>query len=137
MNTKGKLASKGHVKNARCLGFLISVGSFKLYTAGDLPDSVENKLCDAFEAHNVKATVMKLSHHGSNTSTPQRLLSLLQPQAIVSSHGTYHTNTFGHPNLDVVDRAFEACARNNLTYIVFTNPLNAGCIKGRLTNCPV
>ena len=122
-------------RNARSLGFFFKIGSFTLYTAGDLTSHVESKISEAFSALGVKAKLVKLSHHGSNTSNPQSLLDALEPQAIVSSHGTWNTNHYGHPHIEVVDRAFSSAVRRQLTYLVFTNPLHTGCIQGQLQNC--
>jgi beta-lactamase superfamily II metal-dependent hydrolase len=46
--------------------------------------------------------VLKLSHHGSRTSTTPAFLAAVRPQVAVVSVG--RRNLFGHPSPDVVTR---------------------------------
>jgi competence protein ComEC len=47
-------------------------------------------------------TLLKVGHHGSNTSSSEALITLLQPQAAVISCGL--NNRFGHPREEILDR---------------------------------
>jgi competence protein ComEC len=54
-------------------------------------------------------TLLKVSHHGSRTSTTPDFLALVAPQDAVISVGL--RNTFGHPRPEVVQRLHDANAR--------------------------
>jgi competence protein ComEC len=48
------------------------------------------------------ATLLKVAHHGSRTSTGEAFLSAVDPREAVISVGQH--NTFGHPRFEVLDR---------------------------------
>jgi beta-lactamase superfamily II metal-dependent hydrolase len=94
----------GSDENCRSVGVLITVGGFRLWTAGDLtgggigtPDAEAVLLgslgvVDVYRAH----------HHGSRTSSTQALLDTLQPRVILVSAG--NQNTYCHPDPEVIQR---------------------------------
>ncbi|OHA00231.1 MAG: hypothetical protein A3C11_01970 [Candidatus Sungbacteria bacterium RIFCSPHIGHO2_02_FULL_49_12] len=67
---------------------------------GDAEESMEQALL----ARGVlgPAAVLKVGHHGSQTSTSQGFLDLVHPAAAVISVG--EKNTYGHPRQEVLDR---------------------------------
>jgi competence protein ComEC len=48
------------------------------------------------------ATLLKVGHHGSNTSTTPEFLAAVAPREAIISVGRH--NTFGHPRFEVLDR---------------------------------
>lgn len=52
--------------------------------------------------HPTPVTLLKVGHHGSNTSTTEALLAAVQPQCAVISCG--RGNHFGHPRWQVLER---------------------------------
>jgi len=69
--------------------------TFKFFTAGDLYARQESILVVKNpELENVQ--LMKISHHGSSSSTPQILLDKLKPLAVFISVG--ENNSYGHPH---------------------------------------
>jgi beta-lactamase superfamily II metal-dependent hydrolase len=73
--------------------------TFKFFTAGDLYARQESILVVKNpELENVH--LMKISHHGSNTSTPQILLDKLKPLAVFISVG--ENNSYGHPHTETL-----------------------------------
>jgi beta-lactamase superfamily II metal-dependent hydrolase len=72
-----------------------SQDTFKFFTAGDLYSKQESILVVKNpELENIH--LLKISHHGSNTSTPQILLDKLKPLAVFISVG--ENNSYGHPH---------------------------------------
>ncbi len=62
------------------------------------------------------STVLKVAHHGSDTSTTAEFLAVVNPQLAVISVG--EGNPFGHPSDKVMDRLIEKIGSENiyLTY---------------------
>ena len=54
---------------------------------------------------NLRSTVLKVAHHGSDTSTTQEFLAVACPQVAVISAGA--DNQHGHPNDEVIERVAE------------------------------
>jgi beta-lactamase superfamily II metal-dependent hydrolase len=72
-----------------------SQDTFKFFTAGDLYARQESILVVKNpELENVH--LLKISHHGSSSSTPQILLDKLKPLAVFISCG--ENNSYGHPH---------------------------------------
>jgi beta-lactamase superfamily II metal-dependent hydrolase len=73
----------------------ITQDTFKFFTAGDLYAKQESILVVKNpELENVH--LLKISHHGSSSSTPQILLDKLKPLAVFISVG--ENNSYGHPH---------------------------------------
>lgn len=64
---------------------------------GDIETYGEDKI-DA----NIKADILKVAHHGSNTSTSEHFLKKVLPQISIIS--VAKKNMYGHPNENVVER---------------------------------
>jgi competence protein ComEC len=67
---------------------------------------------------NLKSTVLKVAHHGSQTSTSPEFLAVASPEVAAISAGT--NNRFGLPNSEVVDRLNEQVGNNRL-YLTSTH----------------
>lgn len=74
-------------------------GNRFLFT-GDAEAAVERKLIGV--GMDLKADVLKVGHHGSNTSTTERFLSEIKPQVAVIEVGA--KNRYGHPRKEILDR---------------------------------
>lgn len=72
-----------------------------LLFTGDLEKAAEENLKNI----NLKADILKVSHHGSKTSTTQEFLDKVNPDISIISVG--ENNSFGHPNQDVINRLKE------------------------------
>jgi len=96
-------------ENGRSLSVLVSFRDFHLLIAGDLPTEGENILAQALFDRGVVLNVLRVGHHGSNTSTGELILDYLQPEIVVISVGDSQScgpgfNAYGHPSQEVLDR---------------------------------
>lgn len=86
--------------NDSSLVALISIGEEVLLNLGDLSMELENKLLQEFSLP--KLSLIKLGHHGSNTSTSNELLTQLEPHLALISAGK--ENRYGFPHPEVLNR---------------------------------
>ncbi len=61
---------------------------------------------------NLKSTVLKVAHHGSQTSTSPQLLAVAAPKAAAISVG--NNNNFGHPHPEVLARLSQKLGKENV-----------------------
>ena len=70
---------------------------------GDIEKQTEAKIVELYKnTKKLKSNILKVAHHGSKTSSTQEFLNLAQPQIAVIGVG--ENNTFGHPNIEVLER---------------------------------
>ena len=77
----------------------LTYGEHSFLFTGDAEEDVEERLVAS--GYDLRATVLKVAHHGSKTSTSPAFLRAVSPQYAVISCGK---NDYGHPNLDVISR---------------------------------
>ena len=82
----------------------VEYGESSFLFTGDMEVLAENDMLDA--GANVKADVLKVGHHGSETSTGYRFLYEVQPDYGVISVGK--GNTYGHPDTAPLARLRDA-----------------------------
>jgi len=70
-----------------------------LFTA-DIRKDLEFELIG--QRANLRSTVLKIAHHGSDTSTSQHFLAVVNPEVAVICVGA--DNPFGHPSPEVLER---------------------------------
>ena len=83
---------------------IVRCGAFSFLSAGDLETEGEQAMLDAGLIPPV--TFLKVSHHGSSSSTGEAFLAAAKPQAAVISVGA--GNDYGHPAQTVLRRLNEA-----------------------------
>lgn len=74
--------------------------NFETLFTGDIEKSVENKLVNS--GTNLKSDILKISHHGSKTSTSEEFLRAVN--AILAVIEVGKDNKYGHPHQEVLDR---------------------------------
>lgn len=82
----------------------ISYGETSFLFTGDAEREVEEYILDS--GTDVQSTVLKVGHHGSETSTSYRFLYEVQPKYAVISVGA--DNSYGHPHDAVTSRLRDA-----------------------------
>ena len=98
-------------ENAESMGLLINIEGIKILTLGDLPKEYEDTL-------DIKADILKVSHHGSKTSTSKEFVGKVSPKAALISAG--RNNRYGHPTTEVLE---------NLDGIKIYNTQTDGMVK--------
>ena len=78
----------------------LTMGRVALLLTGDIGAPAETDLLR--NGTDLRAAVLKLAHHGSDTSSSPQFVSRVQPIVDVISVGA--NNRFGHPSQDVLDR---------------------------------
>lgn len=112
MPKDGQNISKNYLNN-NSLVFLVSIKNnkvnkdldrdFKILYTGDIEKEAEKMLIKILKEENIKKVdVLKVAHHGSNTSTSYEFLKNLQISHAVISCG--RLNKFIHPDIDVIKR---------------------------------
>lgn len=81
--------------------FLLSYGNATFLFTGDAETEEEQYLVDAY-GQVLDVDVLKVGHHGSQTSSIQPFLDVVTPAYAVVSVGV--DNTYGHPSLRVLKR---------------------------------
>lgn len=94
---------KQHTSNEVSCVIKASYGNHSFLVTGDLESKAELVIIDAKEE--VASTVLKVGHHGANTSTTAEFLRAIRPQYAVISVG--YNNRFGHPKAEVLKRLSE------------------------------
>ncbi len=84
---------------------LITYGKNTFLFTGDMDSTEEEYLCDKYQDE-FNVDVLKVAHHGSNTSSSYRIIRMLMPKFAMISVGK--DNTYGHPNEEVLSRFKDA-----------------------------
>jgi beta-lactamase superfamily II metal-dependent hydrolase len=98
--TKDMLKGGGNDLNANSIVLRLDYGDFSMLFMGDAEEQTEARLVG--HDLNLKATVIKIAHHGSKYATSEGFLKRVQPQAAIISDGAW--NRYGHPAQSVLDR---------------------------------
>ena len=69
---------------------------------GDAESEAEKDLLEATEVSQLKSTVLRVAHHGSNTSNTASFLNAIGAQVYIISVG--EGNSYGHPQAEVLER---------------------------------
>lgn len=77
-------------------------GMYWLFT-GDIYKNTENKIISHY--NNLPVDVLKVAHHGSNTSTDEAFINKTKPSFALIPVGV--NNRYGHPTLEVINRLEE------------------------------
>ncbi len=93
-------------RNDNSLVIKVEYGNFSALLTGDLEGAGERRLLA--EEASIKANILKLGHHGSNSSSTEDFLQQVAPEHGIISVGR---NNYGHPAEEVLSR----CAIQGIT----------------------
>lgn len=81
--------------------------NFSMLFTGDIEEVAEKSILQEYENNNIlETTILKVAHHGSNTSTIEGFVEKVKPKIAVIGVG--EENKFGHPKQEVVERLEKA-----------------------------
>lgn len=78
----------------------ITYGSISFLFTGDAEREAENRIVSS--GQNIEAEILKVGHHGSDTSTTAPFLQKVNPKVAIISVG--ESSQYGHPDQSVIDR---------------------------------
>jgi len=83
----------------------ISYRNIKMLSTGDISKIVENFIMDIYREEVLKVDILKVAHHGSNTSSSLEFIKKVKPK--IALIGVGKNNKFGHPTEDVLENLLE------------------------------
>ena len=85
------------------LNYIRNDDKFSILFTGDIEKKAEELLINKYKYTNMlNSTILKVAHHGSKTSMAEEFLKLVNPK--IALIGVGKKNTFGHPNIEVIER---------------------------------
>ena len=93
-----------NILNNNAMVMKLQYKSFSMLFTGDIEEVAEKKMLDTYKNHldMLKATVLKVAHHGSKSSSTEEFLKAVNSK--VAMIGVGENNMFGHPNNAVLER---------------------------------
>jgi len=80
----------------------VEYGEVSLLFTGDLEEQAEKIILRQVNHEDLNADILKVGHHGSETSTSDEFLEVINPKVAVISVGK--DNKYNHPSLKVIDK---------------------------------
>ncbi len=80
----------------------VSYGDNAVLCMGDAGEVAERFMIKAFKNHLLRADILKIGHHGSDSGTSEKLLNAVRPSIAIISVGT--DNDYGLPSESVLER---------------------------------
>ena len=76
----------------------LNYNKFSMLFTGDIEEIAEKEIVSKYENNTsiLKSTILKTAHHGSKTSSIEKILDVVKPQ--YAFIGVGENNTFGHPS---------------------------------------
>ncbi|MDD3048977.1 MAG: DNA internalization-related competence protein ComEC/Rec2 [Bacilli bacterium] len=101
-------------ENSNSVVLYSNINNHKILLTGDIPVKTEEEIIKKYNIKNIE--ILKIGHHGSITSTSEKLLDKIKPKYGFISVGL--NNKFGHPS-DIIIKRLKT--RNIQTYLTSIN----------------
>ena len=101
-----EVIDSGNKEENDSLVLLLTYKKTTFLFTGDMEQKQESIICDQYGDDAWDVSVIKVAHHGSNTSTSIRFLRMIMPKYAVISVG--EKNNFGQPSIETIDRLEQA-----------------------------
>lgn len=92
---------KENIINNNSLVFKLVYKDIKILFTGDIEKEAENIIVGKYK-QNLKCDILKLAHHGSDTSSTKEFVNFAKPE--IALIGVGRDNNFGHPSENVIKR---------------------------------
>lgn len=117
--------------NNNSLVFKIYYKNFSILFTGDIEEIAEKEILKLYNnnLYKLNATILKVAHHGSKTSSITAFLEAVNPKIVLIGVGK--NNKFGHPSMSVINKL-----KKNNAKIYRTDEngeINIKLIKNRIT----
>ena len=91
-------------KNNNAIVFKFIWKDFSMLFTGDIEEKAESRILNIYSNNlsTLQATILKVAHHGSKTSTTKKFIEAVKPK--IALIGVGEDNNFGHPNNGVIER---------------------------------
>ncbi|PTL80739.1 ComEC/Rec2 family competence protein [Vitiosangium sp. GDMCC 1.1324] len=90
-------------KNAKSICLMLAYGSLKAILMGDAEAETEDFIMQTFTKAFLKADVLKLAHHGADSTNQESWLKVVQPRIVSASAD----QKWGHPYSSTIDRVLK------------------------------
>ena len=104
----GPIKDYGDNLNLWSIVFRLDYKDKSFLFTGDIEEEAEIDLINTYDKAVLRANVLNVGHHGSNTSTSKQFLDYVNPEIALISLG--NDNPYGHPHREVIKRLEEASA---------------------------
>jgi len=102
----GKDLIEDNILNNNSLVFKVEYKKFQILFTGDIEKIAEEDILNKYKNTNIlKASILKVAHHGSKTSSIEKFLDSVKPK--IALIGVGQNNKFGHPNEEVLERLID------------------------------
>jgi competence protein ComEC len=86
--------------NPESIVMLLRSQKYSVLLTGDADDNTESKIM--LQYPHLDVDILKAGHHGSKTSTSEKLLDAITPQQVIISAGA--NNRYNHPSPDIIKK---------------------------------
>lgn len=101
----GPIKDYGDNLNLWSIVFRLDYKDKSFLFTGDMEEEAEIDLINTYNKASLRANVLSVGHHGSNTSTSKQFLDHVAPEIALISLG--NDNPYGHPHREVITRLEE------------------------------
>ncbi|MDI9355006.1 MAG: MBL fold metallo-hydrolase [Cyanobium sp. MAG06] len=128
--------SKYNDENESSVSAILSYNNFRFIFLADIGKGTELMLLSkgVFDNMGGKINILKVGHHGSDTSSSELLLKKLTPEYCIISSG--ENNKYGHPNPETIKTLNRHCKNvlrtdvmGNIVFSVYNNDLEINYFK--------